>query len=111
MTETPVKPAAGRVARVGARGWGRHRSISAGVRAAAPGGVVMVAAGVYRETVVVDQAVQIVAETDGEVRLSADGGPALDVRSGDAHIRGLVVDGDAATGVAVRITSDSAVLE
>ncbi|WP_432992157.1 right-handed parallel beta-helix repeat-containing protein [Dactylosporangium sp. CA-233914] len=91
----------GRVERVSARGWGRHRTIGAAVRSATPGATVVVAAGLYAESVVVDKPLRIVAEAGGDVRLSCSGGPALILRSGPVEVSGLTIDGDGRTAVAV----------
>jgi Right handed beta helix region/ATPase family associated with various cellular activities (AAA)/AAA lid domain len=93
MTGTPVQVPAGRPQRVAARGWGSHRTIGAGLRAA-DGGVVTISPGVYPESLVVDRDVTIVADTEGgAVELVSAGGPALLVRGGSATVHGLVIRG------------------
>ncbi|HEY4022039.1 MAG TPA: right-handed parallel beta-helix repeat-containing protein [Pseudonocardiaceae bacterium] len=93
--------------RVAARGWGAHRSISAAVRAAADGSVISVVPGQYTETLVLDKAVTIVAESGrGTVELVAVAGPALAVRGVTATVRGLVIRGTDRAAV----TSNGAVL-
>ncbi|GAA5199761.1 right-handed parallel beta-helix repeat-containing protein [Rugosimonospora acidiphila] len=75
-----------------ARGWGNHRTIGSALRAAADGGVVVVAPGVYQETLVVDRDVTITAEaTDGTVVLTSAEGPGLHVRAGTVGVRGLTM--------------------
>ncbi|MFI5838821.1 right-handed parallel beta-helix repeat-containing protein [Catenuloplanes sp. NPDC051500] len=77
-----------RVERVGAKGWGRHRTIGEAVRAAQDGGIVSVAAGRYGECVVVDRSVQIIAEAGG-VEIAPTDGPALEIRAGTAVVQGV----------------------
>lgn len=96
----------GRVERVSTRGWGRHRSIGAAVRAAKDGTLITVAPGVYRERLVLDRSVTIVAEDGGgAVELACPDGPALAVRSGTATVRGLTVRGARPDAVAVEVTA------
>ncbi|MEU8210346.1 right-handed parallel beta-helix repeat-containing protein [Micromonospora sp. NPDC049044] len=102
----------GRVERVSTRGWGRHRSIGAAVRAAKDGTLVTVAPGVYRERLVLDRSVTIVAEDGGgAVELVCPDGPALAVRSGNAVVRGLTVRGARADTVAVEVTAGHLTLD
>src|SRR5262245_38582676 len=86
-------PAArGHVERVSTRAWSRYRTIGAAVRAAKEGTVVAVAGGVYRERLVLDRAITIVADDDGEgVELAPPEGPAIQVTGGVATIRGLTL--------------------
>jgi nitrous oxidase accessory protein NosD len=80
--------------RVGARGWGAHRTIGAAVRAAGPNALVSIQAGTYSESVVVEQDVRLVAEQGpGSVRLVASTGPALTFRSPGGSAEGLVIEG------------------
>ncbi|MGI5182472.1 right-handed parallel beta-helix repeat-containing protein [Dactylosporangium sp. CA-152071] len=96
-----ISLSSGRVERVGARGWGRHRTIGAAVRMALPGTTVVIAAGTYVESVVVDKPLQIAAEPGGDVRLVSGDGPALVLRSGPVEVDGLTVDGDGRTAVTI----------
>ncbi|WP_328533890.1 right-handed parallel beta-helix repeat-containing protein [Micromonospora zamorensis] len=87
--------AAAKIERVSTRAWSRHRTIGAAVRAAKPGTVVAVAAGTYRECLVLDGTVTVMAENaDGLVELVAAEGPALMVRAGTVTARGLTIRGD-----------------
>lgn len=71
------------VLRVAERGWGTHRTITAAVRAAQDGAVIHVQPGVYRESLVLDRAVSVVAEKGpGTVRIVAAHGPAVSVNGG-----------------------------
>ncbi|MFI5935008.1 right-handed parallel beta-helix repeat-containing protein [Actinoplanes sp. NPDC051494] len=89
---------AAKVERVSNRAWSRHRTIGAAVRAAKPGTVVAVAPGTYRECLVLDGTITVVAENEGGlVELIAADGPALLVRAGTVTARGLTIRG----GVAV----------
>ncbi|WP_433385971.1 right-handed parallel beta-helix repeat-containing protein [Micromonospora sp. KLBMP9576] len=102
----------GRVERVSTRPWSRHRSIGAAVRAAREGTVITVAPGVYRERLVLDRSVTIVAEDGGgAVELACPDGPALAVRSGTALVRGLTVRGARADAVAVEVTAGQLTLD
>jgi Right handed beta helix region/ATPase family associated with various cellular activities (AAA)/AAA lid domain len=89
----PAEPV-GPPQRVGARGWGSHRTIGSAIRAAADGGVVTISPGVYPESVALDRDVTIVADTErGRVELVCPDGPALLVRAGVATVRGLAIRG------------------
>src|SRR5258705_11278308 len=90
-TDTPVLTAgaAGTPLRVAPKGWGGHRTIGSAIRAAGPGGLIMVAAGGYPESLVLDRDVSIVADPGGEaVQVIASDGPALIVRAGRGAVRG-----------------------
>ncbi|WP_433174887.1 right-handed parallel beta-helix repeat-containing protein [Actinoallomurus sp. CA-150999] len=85
--------------RVAPGSWGAHATIGAAVRAAAPGAVVSVQPGVYRESLVLDGDVTVVAEKGaGTVRVVAARGPALTVHGGQATVEALTLEsaGDAA---------------
>jgi len=88
--------------RVATRGWGSHRSITAALRAASSGAVISVAPGVYRETVLVDRDITIVADREhGAVELVGTDGPALVSRGDEVAVHGLTVRGDG-SGTAVQ---------
>ena len=81
--------------RVAPRGWGAHRSITAAVRAAADGAVVSVAPGTYRESLVLDRPVTLVAEGGaGAVELVATRGPALTLRAQAAAVHGFTLSAE-----------------
>ncbi|MFG1610438.1 right-handed parallel beta-helix repeat-containing protein [Actinoplanes sp. NPDC049265] len=108
--ESPA--AAGRLERVSTRAWSRHKTIGSAVRAAKAGTVISVAAGVYREQLVVDRSVTIVAEdTSGTVELVCPQGPALSVRSGHAVVRGLTIRGPRPGAAAVSVGAGALTLE
>ncbi|MEU5785988.1 right-handed parallel beta-helix repeat-containing protein [Micromonospora lupini] len=109
-TLAPI-PATGRVERVSTRGWGRHRTIGAAVRAAREDTVIMVAPGVYREQVVLDRPVTLLVEEKGTAELTGTEGPALVVRGGAATVRGLTVSGVRPGQVAISVTGGSLTLE
>jgi nitrous oxidase accessory protein NosD len=109
MAGASVQVPAGPPQRVAARGWGSHRTIGAGLRAA-DGGVVTISPGVYSESLVVDRDVTIVADTEGgAVELVCLDGPALLVRSGTATVQGLAIRG-AQPHAAVMISGGSLAL-
>src|SRR5260221_9861777 len=90
----PAGPAvpAGPPQGVAARGWGSHRTIASAIRAAARGGLVTISPGVYRESLVLDQDVTIIADTEGgAVEIAGHDGPALLVRASTATVRGLTI--------------------
>jgi Holliday junction resolvasome RuvABC ATP-dependent DNA helicase subunit/nitrous oxidase accessory protein NosD len=82
---------AGPPLRVAPKGWGGHRTIGSAARAAPPGATIVVAAGVYPESLVLDRDVTIVA--DGVVELVCPDAPSLVVRGGTVAVRGLTVRG------------------
>jgi Holliday junction resolvasome RuvABC ATP-dependent DNA helicase subunit len=90
--------------RVSTRAWSRHRTIGSAVRAAKEGGIIAVAAGVYRESLVIDKSVTVLAEADdGTVELFAVEGPAIAVRAGTVTVRGLTLRGAGLDGIAVAV--------
>jgi hypothetical protein len=104
LAATPAEPV-GPPQRVGARGWGSHRTIMSAIRAAADGGLVTIAPGVYPESVALDRDVTIVADTErGPVELVCPDGPALLVRAGVATVRGLAIRGGQPHTAAVTIS-------
>jgi Holliday junction resolvasome RuvABC ATP-dependent DNA helicase subunit len=98
--------------RVGERGWASHRTIAAGIRAVADGGLVSVAPGVYHESIVLNRTVTVVAEKGVDsVRLISSGGAAITVAAGAGTFRDLVVEAASGDGRAVLMTGGTAVLE
>ncbi|MBE1533990.1 right-handed parallel beta-helix repeat-containing protein [Actinomadura algeriensis] len=79
-----------------APGWGAHDTIAAAVRAAAAGATVSVHPGEYRESVVLNRDVTLLAEKGpGTVRIVSPRGPAITVHGGAAAVRDLTVTGAA----------------
>ncbi|WP_203901150.1 right-handed parallel beta-helix repeat-containing protein [Virgisporangium aliadipatigenens] len=101
----------GKLERVGSRGWGRHRSIGAALRAAPDGAVVAVAAGVYTESLVTDRDVSIVAEGGAHVEIVAIDEPAVVVRAGNLTARGITFRGSTPERAAVRLNGGTALFE
>ena len=92
---------------VAPRGRGAHRRIADAVRAATPGDMVLVAAGHYAETVVLDRRIALApADGPGTVTLTAppEGGPALVATGRECVVHGLLVRGTDPDGPAVRVT-------
>jgi nitrous oxidase accessory protein NosD len=80
--------------RVAAKGWGAERTITAAVRAAPAGATVSVTPGVYRENVVLDRPVNLVAEQGvGTVTLLAAHGTVLRLSAQSGEVHGLRVQG------------------
>jgi hypothetical protein len=96
--------------RVATRGWGAHKTIGAAVRAAPEGATVLVAAGSYRESLVLDRDVTVAA-ADGRVELVARAGPAVLGRAGTAVLRGIVITGADPGRAAVEVTAGALTLE
>ncbi|GGK78707.1 right-handed parallel beta-helix repeat-containing protein [Mangrovihabitans endophyticus] len=104
-------PFTGRVERVSPRGWGRHRSIGSAVRAAPDGGVVTIASGVYREHLVIDRPVTLVAaDRGGTVDIAPTTGTALSVRAGSVTVDGLTLRAAAPGTAAVSVAAGSLTL-
>jgi nitrous oxidase accessory protein NosD len=81
--------------RVAPTGWGAHRTIAAALRAAADGAVVSVMPGVYRENLVLDRPVTLLAEKGPDtVTLVAAHGTALRLSAASGEVRGLTVRGE-----------------
>ncbi|MFE0372452.1 right-handed parallel beta-helix repeat-containing protein [Streptomyces tendae] len=98
--------------RVADRGWGTHRTVTAAVRAADEGAVIHVQPGDYRETVVLDRDITLIAEKGpGTVRVVAPHGPAITVRGGTCELRDLTVEGSADREPAVLVRGGRAVLD
>ncbi|GLY80031.1 right-handed parallel beta-helix repeat-containing protein [Actinoallomurus iriomotensis] len=86
-----------------APGWGAHSTIGAAVRAAAEGTVVSVHPGDYKESLVLDRNVTVVAEKGpGTVRITASHGSAVTVHGGQVVLRDLTI--------ASAVPSDAAIL-
>ncbi|MGC4747912.1 right-handed parallel beta-helix repeat-containing protein [Micromonospora sp. DT201] len=112
MTERGgVGTAPARIERVGAKGWGRHRTIGAAVRAAGDGAVVSVAAGRYGESLILERTVRIVAEAGGQVEIAPAEGPALVVRGGTVTVQGLRLVAQGRGRPAVSVTSGALSLQ
>jgi hypothetical protein len=110
LAATPAEPV-GPPQRVGARGWGSHRTIGSAIRAAADGGLVTIAPGVYPESVALDRDVTIVADTErGPVELVCPDGPALLVRAGVTTVRGLAIRAGQPHAAAVTISGGALTL-
>jgi ATPase family associated with various cellular activities (AAA)/Right handed beta helix region/AAA lid domain len=110
LAATPAEPV-GPPQRVGARGWGSHRTIGSAIRAAADGGLVTIAPGVYPESVALDRDVTIVADNErGPVELVCPDGPALLVRAGVATVRGLAIRGGQPHMTAVSVSGGALTL-
>ncbi|WFE25448.1 AAA family ATPase [Solwaraspora sp. WMMD791] len=78
--------------RVATHGWGAHRSVGAALRAADVGGTVTIRAGRYREALVLDRAVTLVAEGEpGSVRIVTPVAPVL-VVGAPVTVRGVVFE-------------------
>jgi hypothetical protein len=87
-----------------APGWGAHSTIGAAVRAAAEGAVVSVHPGDYRESVILDRNVTVVAEKGpGTVRIVAPHGPAVTVHGGQVVLRDLTFASAGQSDVAVLV--------
>jgi Holliday junction resolvasome RuvABC ATP-dependent DNA helicase subunit len=98
--------------RVGARGFGMQRTIAAGIRAAADGAVISVTPGEYRESLVLDRTVTIVAERGADsVRVISQMGPALRVVAGAGTVRELTLEQAIAGAAAVLVTGGAPVME
>ncbi len=98
--------------RVGDRGWGLQRTITAGIRAVADGGVVSVAPGEYRESLILDRSVTVLAEKGQDtVRVIASRGAAITVAAGSGTLRDLNLEAEPGGGPAVRMTGGTAALD
>jgi ATPase family associated with various cellular activities (AAA)/Right handed beta helix region/AAA lid domain len=98
--------------RVGARGFGMQRTIAAGIRAAADGAVISVTPGEYRESLVLDRTVTIMAERGADsVRVISQMGPALRVVAGAGTVRELTLEQAIAGAAAVLVTGGAPVMD
>ncbi|WP_438306681.1 right-handed parallel beta-helix repeat-containing protein (plasmid) [Streptomyces sp. HUAS TT11] len=100
------------VLRVADRGWGTYRTVTAAVRAAVDGAVVHVQPGVYRESLILDRDVTVVAEKGpGTVHIAAVHGPAVSVSGGAPVLRDVAIEAAADRGPAVLIGGGRPVFE
>ncbi|MEU6341911.1 right-handed parallel beta-helix repeat-containing protein [Streptomyces sp. NPDC046977] len=100
------------VLRVADRGWGTYRTVTAAVRAAGDNAVIHVQPGVYRESLILDHDVTVVAEKGpGTVRIAAVHGPAVSVSGGAPVLRDIAFEAAADRGVAVLVGGGRPVLE
>src|SRR5262249_35848746 len=96
-------------------GKGHFQSIAEAVRQVRPGTRIRVTAGVYRESLVLDKALEVVADADaGEVVVLGADGPCVRLQTEYAVVRGLtlrVPAADARPGPAVEVKQGRLVLE
>jgi predicted Ser/Thr protein kinase len=110
LLAAPEKPARPRI-RVGKGGQGHCLSLKVALRQAEPGAEIVLLPGLYRESVVVDKAVTILAESEaGDVVIEGVAGPALVLQAPGASLRGLTVQG-AKGFAALRITGGTPLIE
>jgi nitrous oxidase accessory protein NosD len=89
-----------------------HRTIGAALLAAADGSVISILPGVYRENVVLDKVVTLVAEKGaGTARLVAERGVALSVGSRTATVRGLTIEAHEPGAASVHVRAGAVLLE
>jgi nitrous oxidase accessory protein NosD len=100
------------VERVAARGWGTHRTITGALSAAADGATVMVQPGRYRENLVIDREVVLVATpgTQGTVEIVSTTGAALTLLAASATVRGVTLRAPRGTAALV-VHAGTALLE
>src|SRR5690606_37392480 len=110
--ERGVMPVKRNVLRVADRGWGTYRTVTAALRAAGRGAVIHVQPGVYRESLVLDSEVTVLAEKGpGTVRLVGSNSPAVSGGRADvigdatAELRSCTVEDSRDTGVYVTGTA------
>ncbi len=97
--------------RVGKGGQGQCLSLKVALRQAKAGSEILVLPGVYRESLVVDKDVAILALGEpGEVIIQATAGPALIIQTQAVTLRGLTLQGPAGTAV-LKVKSGSARVE
>ncbi|MPY30757.1 AAA family ATPase [Streptomyces adustus] len=100
------------VLRVADRGWGTYRTITAAVRAAGEGAVIHVQPGVYRESLILDIDVSVVAEKGpGTVRIVAVQGPAVSVSRGAPVLRDVTVESGSDRGPVVLVAGGTPVFD
>ncbi len=92
--EPPVKEDTDRLMVVGRGGAGRWMSLRVALRQAPPGSRIVIMPGHYREAVVVDKDVILIAKGEpGSVILEGNQGPALQVLAGHVSVRNLTLRG------------------
>ncbi|NWJ40428.1 MAG: protein kinase [Geothrix sp.] len=110
----PVRPepeGSGHRIRVGKGGQGQCLSLKVALRQAKAGSEILVLPGVYRESLVVDKDVAILALGEpGEVIIQASSGPALIIQTQAVTLRGLTLQGPAGEAV-LKVKSGSARVE
>ncbi|WP_327269242.1 right-handed parallel beta-helix repeat-containing protein [Streptomyces sp. NBC_01218] len=90
--------------RVGAKGWGGHRTIASALAAAPAGAVITIAPGVYTESLRLERRVVLEPEGGtGTVHLRSPGGPVLDVTAPGCEVHGLELRGSDPAEPAVRV--------
>ncbi|MGW2836602.1 right-handed parallel beta-helix repeat-containing protein [Streptomyces sp. NPDC001493] len=100
------------VLRVADRGWGTYRTVTAALRAADEGAEIRVQPGEYRESLVLDQDITVVAEKGpGTVRIAAVHGPAVRVNGGSPVLRDMTVEGAPDRGPAVVLSGGGPLLD
>jgi Holliday junction resolvasome RuvABC ATP-dependent DNA helicase subunit len=98
--------------RVATKGWGVQHTIGAAVRAAGAGTVVSVQPGEYRESLLLDRDVTVVAESGpGTVRVISPHGPALTVTDGAGVVRELGLASEEAASPVVVVDGGSPLLD
>ena len=98
--------------RVATKGWGVQHTIGAAVRSAAHGAVISVQPGEYRESLVLDREITIVAEKGpGTVQVLAVAGAVVTVTGGAAIFRDLTLSTPDRSGAAVRVGGGSPVFD
>ena len=107
----PKKEIAGQRIRVGKGGHGNCLSLKVALRQAGPGTEIVLLPGIYRESVVVDKEVTILAQGDpGEVVIEGVAGPALVIRTRGVNLRGLTLQAPMGS-TALRISSGAPRIE
>jgi predicted Ser/Thr protein kinase/nitrous oxidase accessory protein NosD len=105
------KETTGQLIRVGKGGQGQCLSLKVALRQAGPGTEIHVLPGTYRESVVVDKDVNILAQGEpGEVIIEGVAGPALVLQARTVTLRGLSLQA-AGGATALRISSGAPVIE
>jgi predicted Ser/Thr protein kinase len=111
VVHLPNKEITGQRIRVGKGGQGHCLSLKVALRQAGPGTEIVLLPGIYRESVVVDKDVIILAQGEpGEVVIEGVAGPALVVQARAAGLRGLTLQG-APGSAALQVTSGAPSIE